>query len=67
MIMAALAIFQALIWVGVGIGKFLIDVHVRNILDTKFTWFGNVLVSGWPAGWLSVLLRYCNGLNAVID
>jgi hypothetical protein len=26
-----------------------------------------VLVSGWPAGWLSVLLRYCNGLNAVID
>jgi hypothetical protein len=33
--MAALAIFQALIWVGVDIGKFLIDLGVRNILDTK--------------------------------
>ena len=31
MIMAALAIIQALIWVGVGIGKFLIDLSVRNI------------------------------------
>jgi len=37
MIMAASAIFQALIWVGVGIGKFLIDLGVRNILNTKIT------------------------------
>jgi len=47
MIMAALEIFQALIWVGVRIGKFFIDVGVRNILDTIITWCGNMVVSGW--------------------
>jgi hypothetical protein len=56
MIMAALAIFQALICVGVGIGKFLIDLGVRNILDTKITWSGNMLVSGWLAGCFVALL-----------
>jgi len=45
MIMAALAMFQALIRVGVVIGKFLIDLGVRNILDTRITWSGNILVS----------------------
>jgi len=40
MIMAALAIFQALFWVGVDIGNFLIDSVVRNILDMKITWSG---------------------------
>jgi len=43
MITAALAIFLALIWVGVCIGKLLIDLGVRNILDTKITLSGNVL------------------------
>jgi len=47
MIMAAFTIFQAMIWVGVGIGKFLIVLGVKNILDTKITWFGNMPVSGW--------------------
>jgi len=65
--MAALAIFQALIWVGVDIGNFLVDLGVRNILDTKITWSGNMLVSGWMAGCLSVSLHYYNGLNAVMD
>jgi hypothetical protein len=37
MINAALAVFQALIFVGVGIGSFLIDLGLRNILDTKIT------------------------------
>ena len=60
MIMAALAIFQALIWVGVDIGKFLIDLNVRNILDTKITWSGNMLVSGW----LSISLHCNNGLKS---
>jgi len=46
MIIAALSIFLALIWVRVGIGKLLIDLDVRNILDTKITWSGNMLVSG---------------------
>ena len=46
MIIAALAIFQALIFVGVGIGKILIDLGLRNILDTIITWTGNMLVSG---------------------
>jgi len=55
MIMAALAIFQALIWVGVDIGKFLIGIDIRNILDTTITWSGNILVSGW----LFRCLLYC--------
>jgi len=45
MIMAALAIFQALIRVGLDICKFLIDVSVTNILDTKNAWSGGMLVS----------------------
>jgi len=65
MITAALAIFQALIWVGVGIGKFFIDIGVRYILDTKISWSGNTLVSGWLAGFFC--LHYYNGLNAVMD
>jgi len=55
MIMAASAVFQALICVGVGIGKLLIDVGVRNNVDTKITWSGNVLVSGW----LCLCLFHC--------
>jgi len=35
MIMSALSIFQAWIWMGVGKGKFLNDLGVRNISDTK--------------------------------
>jgi hypothetical protein len=35
MIIAVLAIFQARIWVGVGIGKFLNGLCVRNIFSTK--------------------------------
>ena len=67
MIMAASAILQAMIWVGVVIGKFLIDVGVRNILDTKITWSGNILVSGWLAVFPSVSLHHNNGSNAVMD
>ena len=63
MIMAALAIFQAFIGVGVVIGKFSIDLNVRNILNTKITWSGNMLVSGW----LAVSFHYYSGLNAVMD
>ena len=61
--MAALATFHVMILVGLGIGKFLIDLCVRNIFHKKFTWSGNMLVCGW----LSVSLRYCNGLSAVMD
>ena len=61
--MAALATFHALILVGVDIGKFLIDLCVRNIFHKKFTWSGNMLVCGW----LSVALRYYNELSAVMD
>jgi len=50
--------------VGVVIGKFFIDVGVRNILDTIITWSGYVLLSGW----LPVcLLHYYNRLNVVMD
>jgi hypothetical protein len=48
MIMVALAIFLTLIWVGVGIGKFLIDLGFRKILYTNLlgqgTWY---CVAGW--------------------
>ena len=40
MITAALAIFQAWFWVGVGIGKLLNDLGIRNILDTKLHGLG---------------------------
>jgi TM2 domain-containing membrane protein YozV len=33
--MAALAIFCAWIWVGVGLGKILIGLSGKNIFDTK--------------------------------
>ena len=52
MIMAAVAIYLALFWVGVAIGKLFIDLGVRSILDTKITWSGNMLLSGWLAGCL---------------
>jgi len=35
MIIAALVIFQAWIWMAVGIGKFLNGFGVRNIFNTK--------------------------------
>jgi len=40
MIMAVVAIFQTLILVEVGIGKFLIHICVRNILDTNLHGMG---------------------------
>jgi hypothetical protein len=61
--MAALVIFQIWIFVAVGIGKFLIDLDFRNFFNTKITWSGSMLALGW----LSVLLRYSNGLNVVMD
>jgi hypothetical protein len=61
--MAALAIFQPWIWVGVDIGKFLIGLGGKDIFDTKITCSGGVLTSGW----LAVCLLYNNGLNAVMD
>jgi hypothetical protein len=62
--MTAVAIFQALICVGVGIGKFFIDVNVRNILHTKLHGVGTCECLG---SWLAVSLHYFNGLNAVMD
>ena len=47
---------------GVGIGKFLNDLGVRNILNTKLR---GLRVCLCLAGWLSVLLHYCSGLCAV--
>ena len=48
---------------GVGIGKFLIDLGFGNFFNTKITWSGSTLTSGW----LSVSLHYNNRLNAVMD
>jgi len=59
MIMAALGIFQAWIWVLMGIGKFLIELCVTNIVDKK-------LHGLHLAGWLAVSLHYCGGLNVVM-
>ena len=63
MIMGALAIFLTSIWVLVHTDKFIINIGVRNILDTKITWSGNMLRSGW----LVVSLHYYNRLNAVMN
>ena len=53
--MADLANFYEWISLVVGIGKFLIDLGVRNIFDTKITWSGIVLTAGWLAGYFVVL------------
>jgi len=50
MIMAALAIFQALIWVIMGIWKFLIELCVRNIVDKKLHGLAACYI--WLAGCL---------------
>jgi len=57
MIMAALAIFQAWVSVGVGIGK-----SFKNILAMKSTYSGCVLASGW----LPVSLCSYNELNVIM-
>ena len=57
MIMAALAMCQALMWLGVGVGKFLIVLGARNIFDTKITWSGSMLVSDWLAVCFIELLK----------
>jgi len=54
--MADLANFHAWISLGVGIGKFLIDLGVGNIFDTKITWCGSVLTAGWLAGYFVVYM-----------
>jgi len=47
MIMAALSMFEAWVWVGVGIGKLLLDLCVKNILAIKSACSGCMLASGW--------------------
>ena len=47
----------------VGVDRLLIDWGVRNFFNTKITWSGSVLAPGW----VSVLLCYNSGLNAVMD
>ena len=64
MIMAALAMCQALMWLGVGVGKFLIVLGARNIFDKNNMIWEHAGI--WLAGWLSVSLNYWNGLNAVM-
>jgi len=46
-----------------GTSKFLIDLGVRNIFDTKLVCSGSMLASGW----LYVLLHYYNGWIVVMD
>jgi hypothetical protein len=63
MIMAALSVFLAWIWVGVVIDKFLNDLGVRNILDTKLHGLRACLCL---AGCL-LTLHYLSGLNDVME
>jgi hypothetical protein len=53
--MAGLAKFHAWIWEGLDVGKFLIDLGVRNIFDTKLHGLGACHLL---AGWLAVSLHY---------
>jgi hypothetical protein len=62
--MAALAIFQSWICVVVGISKFLIDLDGKNIFDTKITWSGIMLTSGWlSVCFVALQIEGCNGLK----
>jgi len=53
MIMAPLGIFQAWIWVIMGIGKFLIELGVRNIVDKNLHGLAACYI------WLAVCLFRC--------
>jgi len=44
---AALSIFQTLVWVEMGVDMFLVDLCVKNVLPMKSTCSGCMLVSGW--------------------
>jgi len=44
---AALSIFQTWVWVEMGVGMFLVDLCVKNILAMKSTCSGCMLESGW--------------------
>jgi len=46
--MAALSIFRTWVWVEMGVGVFLLDLCVKNILAMKSTCSGCMLASGWP-------------------
>jgi hypothetical protein len=61
--MVALAIFQSLIWVGVVIGKFVIELGFRIFFNTKTTWSGSVLTSGLLACFVALQywIEFCNG------
>ena len=48
---------------GVGIGKFLINLDFGNFSNTKITRPGSILVLGWLSG----SLHYNTGLNVVMD
>jgi hypothetical protein len=50
---------SAVDWVGVCIGKFLINLGVRNIFDAKLTWSGSMFMSGW----LYVSVHYYKRFN----
>ena len=62
MIMAALAIFQAWICVGVGIGKFLFVYVLKTFSPQKLRFFGFMLASGL----LPLSLRSYNGLDIIM-
>jgi hypothetical protein len=50
--MSALIIFQPLVWVGVDMGKFLIELGGKKYFQHKITCSGIMLTSGWLAGCL---------------
>jgi hypothetical protein len=45
--MAVLSIFQACVWVEMGIGMFLLDLCAKNIIAIKSTCSGCMLASDW--------------------
>ena len=66
MIMAALALCDACIWVEVGIGKFLIDFDVTNIFYTKKCVVREFsCLVAWLFHFITVTEKCSNGLKSV--
>jgi len=61
--MAALSIFQACVWVEVGIGMFLLDLFAKSILSIKSTCSGCMLESGWLLDCVPEAVGFCEGLK----
>jgi len=60
---AALSIFRTWVCVEMGVGMFLVDLCVKNILAMKSTRSGCMLESCWPLDCVLEMVRVYKGLK----